>query len=579
VTRFLLVLSTGVAALGASEVGSTGTDHRLVLVLGILLTAVAAFILLALFIRRQQRHLAESRAHYHTLMDMAEGYFAFRVLLIADGFRPELASPSIAAILGHPIEKYQRDPELFLTQMPYFERKGLAAAVRKTLLLGRPLQLTLAIRHGTSGARCRIMIHARASRTERGLVADGICLDLSAEAHAESERRRMERHLQQALRHESLALLAGGVAHDFNNLLGAIRGNAELLKPAILAEPVMLGRWNRLVMAVDRAAGLARQILSYTGKAAMEAKPLDVEREIRQLAALLKHSLPAQVHIRQAIEPNLNPVLFDQVQFQQVILNLLINAAESYGGKPGVVTISAIRGSGHQLILRVSDLGCGMDIATQARMFEPYFTTKQHGHGLGLASVRGIVDKAGGTMTCHSTLGKGSTFSLLLESLPGQTIVENALPSQTQKSINKNILVVDDDLLMRETVSAILTDVGYHVASADSGQTCLQQLEKANTFDALLLDYSMPITDGLAVLRRLRAAGNTIPVLMMSGYQQDPDLGPLLTHSHTRFIAKPFTGAQLTEELQSFFSCVAVDDESSSSIAIQKKTPFHNWRS
>ena len=266
--RFLIMLLVGITALCASEPGAAGThsthaiENRLVLLLGSLLTVAAAFVLLAIFTSRQHRHLAESRVHYRTLVDMAEGYFAFRVLLIGGGFRPELASPSIASILGHPIEQYQRDPQLFLAQMPHFERKGLAAAVRKTLLLGRPLHLTLAIRHGSSGARCRIMIHARASHTERGLVADGICLDLSAEARAEGERRRMERHLQQALRHESLALLAGGVAHDFNNLLGAIRGNAELLKPAIIAEPVMLGRWNRLLMAVDRAAGLVRQILS-----------------------------------------------------------------------------------------------------------------------------------------------------------------------------------------------------------------------------------------------------------------------------------------------------------------------------
>jgi signal transduction histidine kinase/ActR/RegA family two-component response regulator len=556
-----------------------GTERWFAMLVGILLVIALAFLLLAAFTRRQHRHLAESRAHYRTLVEMAEGYFAFRVLLVGDGFRPELASPSIAAILGHGIEHYQRDATRFLAQMPAFERTGLAAAARRTLLLGRPLRITLAIRHGTTGARRRVLIHARASRTERGLVADGICLDLTAEAQAESERRQMERQLQQALRHESLALLAGGVAHDFNNLLGAIRGNAELIKPAVADEPTMLGRWNRLLMAVDRAAGLVRQILAFTGKAAAEARPLDVEREVRQLIGLLKHSLPAGVTVNEAIEPGLPPVLFDQVQFQQVVLNLVVNAAESYQGRAGEVTVSLIRLAGNRLMLRVSDLGCGMDAATQARMFEPYFTTKVQGHGLGLAAVRGIIAKAGGTMECHSALGKGSTFSVILSSLPGASrpAADHTPVTASPVLAERHVLVVDDDALLRETMSAILRDIGYQVSEASGGHACLDALGRAHGFSAVLLDCRMPDLDGLAVLRRLRGDGNGIPVLLMSGYHQDPDLSPLLALPHTRFIGKPFTGTQLGQALQALLGRGS-DDESSTYSPVDEYVRHRGWR-
>ena len=549
----------------------------------VLVVVGIALIVLAWLTRRQHRHLIESQAHYRHLVELAEGYFAFRVRLDAGGMVPELASPSIAAILGHPLAWYQEDPTRFAAQLPSDERKALVVAVRRTMADHQPLRISLTLRHGAHGGVRSLMVHALPSRTERGVIADGICLDLTAEASADAERRLLQRQLEQSQRNESLGLLAGGIAHDFNNLLGAIRGNAELLRPAVAGQPTMLGRWERLLMGVDRASGLVRQILAYTGKATIETRPLDLEHEVRQLVALLKHGLPAHITVEVAIESGLPAVQFDPVQLQQVILNLVVNAAESYQGRPGMVTVSAVRSDLRCLVLRVSDLGCGMDAPTMARMFEPYFTTKERGHGLGLAAVQGIIRKAGGTLDCHSTLGKGTTFTVTLSAVDTAAITASGgyhtLIPAAAGSV-RCVLVVDDDDLMREAVAAIIRDLGYRTREVAGGRECLALLAaESDSIDAVLLDCRMPDLDGVSVLRRLRAMHNLVPVVLTSGYANGEDLRQELADGRTRFLAKPFASLQLAMAISGLLGVAGENDESSSFSPVGDWVRQRDWKS
>ncbi len=513
---------------------------------------VLVFVLVAIT-QRQHRALTENQAHYHNLVDLAVTYLAFRVLVHAQQFVPELASPSILDLFGHPLVRYQRKPTIFLRQLTSESRRELLTAVEQRLRHGESLQMTISLRHRDGGLR-QFLLNARPSHSERGLVIDGICLDLTTEQRAQEEHRLLQQQLAIAQRHESLGMLAGGVAHDFNNILGAIRGNAELLRPATRDHPLMVKRLDRVLMAVDRANGLVRQILAYAGSGAIELRPLQLADEIQQIASLLQHGLPPGIQIKLALAESLPPVVLDQIQFQQVAINLIMNAAESYEGQPGLVTISLVPDHSSDLLLRVSDLGAGMDKATMLRMWDPYFTTKIQGHGLGLAAVRGIIEHAGGSIDCHSAPGKGTTIAVSLP-IAKPSRRTTGLRERTTPAVEVGqgvILIVDDDPLIRETIEALVKDLGYETMCASGGReglTCLQLLDKRCT--TILLDCRMPDLDGPATLRRLRQQWPELPVILVSGYERDEVLrAGLEDDPYTRFLAKPFTASQLIASLR-----------------------------
>jgi signal transduction histidine kinase/ActR/RegA family two-component response regulator len=514
-----------------------------------------SLVVLAQFTRRQRRFLLESQLHYRNLVDLAEGYFAFRVR-IAKNRRPviDLASPSIGRILGHTMDYYRTHQAGFLMQIPAEDRNRVNEQLEQAIRLVQPLRLSFSLLNPSHDRLRRLLIHAIPISTDQGLSFDGICIDLTSEAEAEDERQELHKQLEVAHRHESLGLLASGVAHDFNNLLGAVRGNAELLSPLVATDDIARHRLERLLLAVDRAAGLVRQILAYSGKGAIEAKPLNLEHEIRQLRALMKHGLPEKIRVHLDIEPHLPPVLFDQIQFQQVLLNLLVNAADSYEGREGTVIISLGRDHNELLCLQVIDEGCGMSKATMDRMFEPYYTTKARGHGLGLAAVQGIIKKVGGTLECKSEQGKGTTFTVLLKAT-AELVPHPRYLTPPEIVVGKRaILVVDDDDLVRESTVAMLQGIGYPTREARGGKECLKLMEEQRQeFSAIVLDCRMPDVDGPNVLRALRAKKDRIPVILVSGMTTTDDYSVEFKDRRTRFLAKPFTQAQLSQMMTYLF--------------------------
>ena len=253
----------------------------------------------------------------------------------------------------------------------------------------------------------------------------GICMDTT-------ERHRLQEQLRQTQRLESLGLLAGGIAHDFNNLLTGIIGNSSLaianLPAADPAKPLL----RNVLAASQRAAQLTQQLLAYAGKGQVASENLDLGQAVEELIPLLRPSIPAGVQLLLDVAPS--PVEGDAGQIHQLVMNLIINAAESIGGTGSILLTTGVEevaaGSEPQLApgkyacLRVSDTGCGMDEATRARIFEPFFSTKFSGRGLGLAAAQGTVRAHHGSIAVESTPGNGTTFTVLLPAGNGARMPE-----------------------------------------------------------------------------------------------------------------------------------------------------------
>jgi two-component system cell cycle sensor histidine kinase/response regulator CckA len=543
--------------------------------LGALLAAGAAGILaLSLVARRQRVSLAESTTHYRNLVDIAQGYFAYRVTILRSGKpRLDVASPSICEVFGHSMAELQADPDLMLARMPEEER-AQALAMRATMLKERATghvrwRFRISDPRNPDGFR-HLVSNISHMPTAEGFCLDGVTIDITAEVEAEARQRQLQEQLGRAQSNESLGLLASGIAHDFNNILSAIRGNAELVSPLLPASG--RPRIERLFQAVDRASGLVRQILAYAGRGRVEIRPLDLGEELKQIDALLRHAMPEQVTTRIAIAPGLPAVLFDPSQFQQVLVNLLMNAGESYDGQPGEV-LSRLDLHEGMVRLRVSDQGCGMDDATLQRIFEPYFTTKSHGHGLGLAAVQGIMRSAQGSIACESRPGQGTTFTLRFVAGP-QAAVALPAPATATHALDdeRAVLVVDDDPLVREIAVASLEALGYRCREAADGRTCLALLgSERQRINAVLLDCRMPDLDGIAVLKDLRSRGDRIPVVLMSGMLIREGIGTDVIDRRTRFLAKPFSQAQLATAIEGLFGSRGrggKDDSSRTAIAV-----------
>lgn len=562
-----VMLPAGVSTAESGTGGGTNL-HLWLIALGAFTVLGIMTILLAVIINRQRRQLRESSRHYHNLLDAAVGHYLFRVHLSSDGrMHMELASRSMEEVIGHSLAHLQQHPELILGQLVAEDQIVATEAIAK-IVNGQQslLHLRLRIVHPRHHDQRHLSVHATAMPTSGGWCIDGLCIDVTAVAAAEAQSLHLQQQLEVSHRRESLGLLASGVAHDFNNILSAIRGNAELVSPMV--PEAGRHRLERLFQAVDRASGLVRQILAYSGRGTVERKALDLGKELTQIEELVRHALPKEVTSVLSVAPSLPPVLFDPAQFQQVVVNLIVNAAESYQGQAGTVTSSIDVHEG-QVRMRVTDAGCGMDAATQARIFDPYFTTKEHGHGLGLAAVQGIIRSVDGTMTCDSSPGKGTTFTLLFNfcsriSMPTPLPIEAPVHSQY-------VLVADDDDMVREISVEMLGAIGYTSIQADSGQACLDVLHRErHRICAVVLDCRMPDLDGPSVLKDLRNRGDRIPVVLISGMVGREALGTL--DRRTRFLAKPFTQAQLSAALDALFgsqrSMSNPDDSSRTAIMV-----------
>lgn len=384
---------------------------------------------------------------------------------------------------------------------------------------------------------------------------------LHEQQQLEEDRRQMERQLQETQKLESLGILAGGIAHDFNNLLVAVLGNASLARAEVATESSVDRLLEHIELAAERAADLVRQLLAYAGKGRFVVEQLNVNRIITEMMQLLQVSIPKHIHVQYALASQLPDIEADATQIQQVVMNLVINAAEAIGPDHGRITIStgthipdrsATPPADGLVYLAVADTGSGMDDSTRTRIFEPFFTTKFTGRGLGLSAVAGIIRAHGGAIEVESAPAQGTTITCVFPRATAQTRpVPASAPATAAWHGAGTVLLIDDEAEVRTIAQRMLEHCGLHVLSAPDGRTGLAQFQAhMSTIDCVLLDLTLPDISGLEIFSKLQQLGATIPVIFMSGYTDHEGVRRLTDRRLATFLAKPFTLAALREQIR-----------------------------
>ena len=384
-----------------------------------------------------------------------------------------------------------------------------------------------------------------------------------------TERSLLEEQMRQAQKLEAVGRIAGGVAHDFNNLLTVIRSYCDLVLLDMPADWQSREELEEIRSAADRAAALARQLLSFSRKQVVLPRPMILNEIVTSMESMLARVLPAEVAHIVRLDQNLGTIKADAGQVEQVILNLAINAADAMrtGGTLKIVTENATLDFEHSgqhggvvpgeyVLLTVSDTGVGMDKSTLSHIFEPFFTTKPvgEGTGLGLSTVYGIVNQYGGHVLVESEPGAGTTFKVYFPrvSEPVAAVVPAAAkPNTTAPTPTETVLIVEDEPAVRSTLSRILTRLGYAVLEAGHGGEAMRiSAEHAGSIDLVISDVMMPEMSGREFIDRFSVARPRSRVLFMSGYTDDEVMRMGLVSGKHSFIEKPFTVEQITAKVR-----------------------------
>ena len=387
---------------------------------------------------------------------------------------------------------------------------------------------------------------------------------------AETERLHLERKLQEAQRLESLGVMSGGIAHDFNNLLTAILGTASLARTELAPTSSAQLHLESIESASRRAADLCQQLLAYAGRGRFVIDHLDLNLLVAEIVHLLQTSVGARAEMRFEPAPALPAVEGDATQLRQVVMNLVINAAEAAEGPAGTIRLrtgtqhldqAALAETHHgtpvqegeYVFLEIADEGCGMSAETMAKIFDPFFTTKFTGRGLGLSAVLGIVKGHRGALRVTSTVGRGTTFRLLLPIAAGKPSKRpDAVADCASWRGHGCVLVVDDEPVIRTYLERVLRGLGFEVLLARDGREGVELFkEHAARLVAVLLDLTMPRMGGSETYVAMRAIRSDVPVVLMSGYDEEEAIRRFDNVELTGSIHKPFTPTELAGKLRS----------------------------
>jgi PAS domain S-box-containing protein len=391
--------------------------------------------------------------------------------------------------------------------------------------------------------------------------------DVTERARAEEERRNLEIHIQQVQKLESLGVLAGGIAHDFNNLLVGMLGHASLALAELPPSASARDRIQQIETCAMRAAELTNQMLAYSGKARFVVQPTDLSTVVQEMATLLRTAISKNARLELQLVDSPPAVLADGTQLRQVVMNLITNASDAIGGRPGTIAITtgvvrATRGyladaylassnePGEYVYLEVRDDGCGMDAETRNRIFEPFFTTKFTGRGLGLAAVLGIVRGHRGAVHIESAPDRGTCFRVSFPSCAAAAVTAFAPPAQLQASRRGCILVVDDEPAVRTIAREALTRAGFTVLLAENGAAAVERFRaQAHDIDAVFLDMTMPGLSGVETLCAIRSLARGVPVVLTSGYSEQEAAARCHGETIAGFIQKPFSVSALVAKM------------------------------
>ncbi len=409
----------------------------------------------------------------------------------------------------------------------------------------------------------------RALRDEEGkpIRLAGVTWDITEQRKLRLERAVLDQRMRESQKLESLGVLAGGIAHDFNNLLTAILGHACLAR-AHPAAAAVRHHLENIEEASQRASDLCRQMLAYAGKAKFVLGVTNLNRLIEDTVHLLKVSISKKVQLTFTLADDLPNIVGDATQLRQVLMNLVLNASEAVGDASGTIAIRTgvmshedIKltelSSGHlepgdYAFLEVEDSGIGMPEETRARIFDPFFSTKFTGRGLGLSAVLGIVRGHQGALQVRSTPGQGSCFTMLIPVAPNAAL-ENVLPAPMEgpPRYEGTVLLAEDEPAVRTVTKHMLEHLGFSVLTVSDGQAAIAAYrEHIAALSLVLMDLTMPRLDGREALSVMRSYGARLPhVILMSGHSEQDVMAHFSDVAAVSFLQKPFTPERLHEEI------------------------------
>ncbi|MSP56364.1 MAG: response regulator [Myxococcales bacterium] len=511
---------------------------------------VFAFEVTELVLMRRAAELAEKRYD-----DLAAALNVVVWCVDAAGWRPQWVRGDASRLLGIPTSE-ALNPESWVRFIHPEDVAAVMAARQSVRAPGERYRVEY--RHGAAETGWRWIAESAQLRAE--LDADGLGLwglmqDVTERAEHQRERERLQTQLLHVQKLESLGVLAGGIAHDFNNLLTAILGNASLAEVQLEAVHPAMRSIVAMVGAARRASDLTGQLLAFSGRGHFRVQPVDLNGQLRELVVLLEASISKKVSLRIEAHPGVPMVEADLSQLNQVFMNLVINGAEATGAQGGTVLVRTgvqelgvsdlgtgafpETEPGRFVFVEVSDTGEGMDEHTLARIFDPFFSTKVTGRGLGLAAVQGIIRGHRGVVRVHSKPGWGTTFKVFFPAAMS-TIAPGVAPAAVVMR-RGTVLVVDDEPAVRAFARSALEFGGYRVLEAADGSEGVETFRAlAGEIDLVLLDLTMPHMNGDDALIEMRKLQPGTPVVLSSGYNEADAKRPRLGRASVPFIQKPY---------------------------------------
>ncbi len=402
-------------------------------------------------------------------------------------------------------------------------------------------------------------------KSPTAIIAQGY--DITEQKKAEEEKNRLAIQLQQAHKMEAIGTLAGGIAHDFNNILGGIIGYAEMVSEDCPPGSSMSEDIKEILKAGNRAKELVKQILAFSRQMTMDRIPVQPALIIKEAVKLLRASMPSTIRIIQDVDPDCGLVLADPTQLHQILINLATNSLHAMELSGGTLTFSLHRKPApfapaggwpgeersESLQLSVIDTGCGIEPEIINRIFDPYFTTKEvgKGTGMGLAMVHGIIKSYDGSISCESTVGKGTAFHIVLPATESRLPDNISSPKQAPKG-NEHILLVDDEDILVQMGKAMLSRLGYKVTASNSSLDALVAFQsQPDNFDLVITDQTMPGMTGVDLAKRLLQIRPDLPIILCTGFSSIVSEEKAKSCGIKGFCLKPLTKKDLSVKIRS----------------------------
>jgi PAS domain S-box-containing protein len=423
-------------------------------------------------------------------------------------------------------------------------------AAREAALRGQAVSTYETRRSRKDGSQIDVTVSLGALHADDGSVQGFVAMLADI-----TERRRLEERLLRSQKLEAVGQLAGGIAHDFNNILTAIMSYSQLLLDDMPVPDERRVDVLEIRRAAERAGSLTRQLLAFSKQQVVKPRTVSLNAVVTDIEKMLRRLVREDIDLVVSLDPTASSVEADPGQLEQVLVNLVVNARDAIpeGGRILIETARADQQTRNRVELSVSDTGTGMTEDVQRRIFEPFFTTKEPGRGtgLGLATVYGIVEQAGGEISVHSEVGTGTRFSILLPRVTGRvaaTLAHSASATAEARGGKEIILLVEDDDAVRDVTRRVLTRQGYNVLEARRGNEGLSIMaSQEGAIDLVVTDMVMPEMSGAELATRLRGDYPELRILFMSGYSRDATQQLLPFDRHSAFLEKPFSPGRLTQ--------------------------------